>query len=99
MIIITTWAALEAVPFAHALLEDRLADFRDQPLDTLCKVLIVEPGDMLADLGPQVEPEYVRHHSGWYELVTVDGDDGFGRVILVPDIDAQILHLCRAQTD
>jgi hypothetical protein len=55
MIILTTWEALEAVPFAQALLEDRLADFRDQPLDELCKVLIVEPGDTLADLGPALE--------------------------------------------
>jgi hypothetical protein len=99
MIVLTTWAALEAVPFAHALLVDRLADFRDQPLATLCRVLIVEPGDTLADLGSALEPEYVRHHNGWYELVTVDGDDGFGRVVLVPAIDLAILHLCRAHTD
>jgi len=99
MLTLTTWAALEAVPFAHALLADRLADFRDLPLSDLCTVLVVEPGDTLADLGPALEPEYVAHHTGWYELVTVDSDDGFGRVVLVPDrpdIDAAILNLCRA---
>jgi hypothetical protein len=42
--------------------------------------------------------EWVKDHDGWFELVFVLSDDGFGHVFLVPDeqgIDARLLDLCR----
>jgi len=98
MITITTWEALAEQPHATTLLSERLADFRDQPFSDLCKVLIVEPGDTLADIGSKLEPEYVEQKDGWFELVTVESDDGYGLFVLIedrPDMDPALLEFCR----
>jgi len=45
--------------------------------------------------------EWLKDHGGWFELVFVLSDDGFGHVFLVPDeqgIDARLLELCRRYT-
>ena len=107
---ITTWAGLHSeietgAANNLAALRDRLSDFSDQPLNELCQVLIVEPGDRLPDLERQLQHtlhpaswEYVDRSGGWFELVLVTGEDGFGHVVLVPDaaaVDPEILEYCR----
>lgn len=78
---------------------DRLEEFRDQPLNTLCTILILEEGDRLdASLDPALA-EYIAETDGWFELVFVIGDDGQGLVLLTedqPDTDPNILSLCQA---
>lgn len=109
MITITTWEALRAHPHANSLLTDRLADFRDQPLSDLCKVLILEPGDTLVllerGLGQKLHPppwEYLQLQDGWYEFAIIESDDGHGVVVLIPnqpDVDPLLLELCRTHID
>lgn len=109
MITITTWEALREHPHAYALLTGRLADFRDQPLCDLCKVLIAERGDTPATLerglGQKLTPppwEYISLQNGWYEFAIVESDDGFGFVVFIPDrpdVDPELLQLCRTHTD
>lgn len=98
MITIKTWpdlrAAIETGPAwsilrAHA---ERLEEFGDQPLEELCEFLLGEPTDTIAaletKLGRALHPppwEYVDRSNGWYELVLVTSDDGFGFVVLVED--------------
>jgi hypothetical protein len=80
---------------------DRLADFNDQPLSELCSILILEPDDRL-ELDP-TSAEYIAYADGWFELVFVLSDDGWGTVAIVedrPDGDQTLLDHCRAnQTD
>ena len=50
---------------------------------------------------PQFAPswEWMEDHGGWFELVFVLTDDGFGWVILIedrPDTDPELLALCHA---
>ena len=108
MLTITTWsdlrAAIENHPAtmllqAHA---ERLEEFGDQPLSELCEFALVEPSDTLADLatrlGRALHPppwEYVDRSNGWYELVLVTGDDGFGYVVLVEDRPQALLDYCK----
>ena len=49
---------------------------------------------------PDFEPswEWIMRHEGWFELVYVLSDDGFGWVVLVQDdeaTDADLLAVCR----
>ena len=98
MLSITTWSdlrtAIENHPAttilqAHA---ERLEEFGDQPLGELCEFILAEHTDTLEDLatklGRALHPppwEFVDRSGGWYELVLVTGDDGFGFVVLVED--------------
>ena len=109
MITINTWpdlrAAIETHPArktlsAHA---GRLEEFGDQPLGELCEFILIETTDTLADLatklGRALHPPpweyYVDRSDGWYELVLVTGDDGFGYVVLVPDGNQVLLDYCK----
>lgn len=52
---------------------------------------------------PGFEPswETIDEADGWFELVFVFTDDGFGHVLAVPDqegVDPELLQLCRAYT-
>lgn len=101
MLKIDTWhglAAALASPLPPAVQQvltatrDRLVEFRDQPLSELCTILILEPPDRLValetELGFPLDPaaaEYIERRDGWYELVFVTGDDGFGFVVLIED--------------
>ena len=112
MLIINTWpdlrAAMESCPAAGRLQPhaERLQEFDDQPLSDLCEFIIIEPTDRLADLERKLHRplhpppwEYVDQTDGWYELVLVTGDDGFGYVVLVEDRsdqDQDLLSYCRA---
>ena len=110
---ITTWAGLHSEIETGAVnnlaaLRDRLSDFSDQPLNELCQIILVEPGDRFSDvegvLQHTLHPppwEYVDCAGGWFELVLVTSDNGFGHVVLVPDeaaIDPEILEYCRTLT-
>ncbi|MEO9462237.1 MAG: hypothetical protein ABJ242_05830 [Marinomonas sp.] len=106
MQLIDTWAELETAlasnihPAAKAVIkatQGRLADFGDQPLSELCTILILEVGDRL-ELDP-ADSEYIAYADGWFELVFVISDDGFGQVVLVedrPDGNPVLLDHCRA---
>ena len=107
MIIISKWPDLRAAIATHPageILSDhgsRLEEFADQPLGELCEFILVEPTDTLADLaktlGRALHPppwEYVEKSNGWYELVLVTGDDGFGFVVLIPDGNQTLLGYC-----
>ena len=73
--------------------------------DPIACLFVVQVGDSLADLAavrgrPFADPEFVHRHGGWFEAVFVLSDDGFGHVVFVPDqpdIDPEILKLCRAE--
>ena len=108
MKIIDTWDELRSddsqpILAAHA---ERLAEFEDQPLAELCEFLIIERGDcsesLESKLGQSLQPppwEYVELVGGWYELVLVTGDDGFGFVVLIedrPDGNLAMLAYCRS---
>lgn len=46
--------------------------------------------------------EWIEDHSGWFELVFVLSDDGFGVVLLVEEsegVDPELLALCREYSD
>ena len=109
MLSITTWPDLRAaiknhpatpILRAHA---ERLEEFADQPLNQLCEFIIVEPTDTIADLETKLSRAlhpppweyYVDRSDGWYELVLVTGDDGFGYVVLVPDGNQALLAYCK----
>lgn len=83
----------------------RLSEYEGYSLEELAHFLIVSPGDELSDVNrvlgldlARTPPEYVDPHDGWFELVVVVSDDGFGWVILIKDdpaMDAHLLSICR----
>jgi hypothetical protein len=110
MIKLDTWEGLRSAlastlhPAANQVLAataERLAEYNDQLLGELCTILILQPPDTLAALeqalGFPFEPtqaEYISCTDGWWELVFVTGDDGFGFVVLIedrPDADRALL--------
>ena len=64
-------------------------------LGDLVQFVVVGPGDTITRIEaaagyPVVTSpafEWVAEHDGWYEAVTILSDDGFGIVLLVPDIE------------
>ena len=112
IITITTWPKLRAAIDTHPAREilrahaGRLEEFDDQPLSELCEIVLVERTDTLTDLatklGRALHPppwEYVDLTAGWYELVLVTGDDGFGYVVIVedqPNANQALLDYCRS---
>lgn len=73
--------------------------------DPIACLFVVQVGDTLADLAalrgcPFADPEFVTLQNDVFEAVFIQSDDGFGHVVLVPDqpdIDPDILTLCRAE--
>lgn len=111
MLSITMWsdlrAAIENHPAATILQAhaERLEEFGDQPLAELCEFILVEPTDTIADLETKLSRalhpppwEYVDRSDGWYELVLITGDDGFGYVVLVPNGNQALLDYCNSLT-
>jgi hypothetical protein len=87
-------------------------------LEELCYFVVIEPGDGLAALESQLgfsiepdgidgtvpirSPEFVLLHAGWYEIVFVLGDDGFGVEVFVPDcsgVDIGLLEICASYAE
>lgn len=109
MLVITTAEGL-----AHALVNppDGLAPIlhRYQPLmleAEIATLFILQPGDRAGDLEqlrgrPFAFWEFILLASGWYEAVFVLSDDGFGHVVLIPDIigiDPTLLEVCRQNAE
>ena len=73
--------------------------------DPIACLFVVQVGDTLADLAelrdrPFSDPEFVTLQDGWFEAVFILSDAGEGHVVFVPDqpdIDPEILKLCRAE--
>lgn len=66
--------------------------------------IVVEPGDTINELDEQLgrsildtTPEIVLEHPGWYQLVFIISDDGFGAEVFVPKsgADPGLIALCR----
>jgi cell division ATPase FtsA len=93
-------------PFISKRIEE-LSEYADYDLAELVHIIVVEPGDSLAELdealGFAIEDRAVDAidvHRGCWELVYVQADDGFGVVVYVPkgaDIDPRLLDLCAAR--
>lgn len=83
----------------------RLSEYEGYSLEELAHFLIVQPGDRLGDIDralgfelARATPEYVDRHDGWYELVVLISDGGFGWVVVIqddPGVDGALLSLCR----
>lgn len=89
---------------AHA---ERLADFE---LEEIAIFAVCQPGDTLDELEQRLErpmldatgnfiltPEYITEASGWYEVVFILSDDGFGLVLFVAKsaaMDPRLLKAC-----
>jgi hypothetical protein len=86
------------------LLEDTGGDYE---LGELVTFIVVGPGDSVAEIEtaasyPVVTAgtfEWVELSNGWFEAVTILSDDGFGVVLLAPDVigvDPMLLTALRA---
>lgn len=73
------------------------------PLGDLANFFIVEPGDSAGTLESALDRnltnisiDHCLSHIGWFELVSIVSDDGFGNVIFIPkDIaDQSLLDFC-----
>lgn len=89
---------------AHA---ERLADFE---LEEIAIFAVCQPGDTLDELEQRLErpmldatgnfiltPEYITEATGWYEVVFILSDDGFGLVLFVAKsaaMDPRLLKAC-----
>lgn len=88
---------------------EQLAEYDGYDLGELAHFLIVQLGDTLDDIEATLgySPitslcEVVTNHGGWFEAVFILSDDGFGWVVLVPDVPAappDLLKLCRAGSE
>jgi hypothetical protein len=68
-------------------------------------IMVVEPGDTLAMLEPQLgvsildgRHEFIQEHDHWFELVFVTGQDGYGFEVFLPKsegIDSDLLLMCQ----
>lgn len=98
-------------PEVRALIEQRLqalSEFDDCALEELVTFIVVEPGDTLyavdASLGfPILDSrfELIEEHAGYYEIVYVLSDDGFGIEVFVskhPGVAPELIAMCIAHT-
>lgn len=94
----------------------RLADY-ELPLEDLARFYICEPTDTdFPGWSPLVDRdgvkfghegfsrdwEYLQKHNGYWEIVFILSDDGFGHVVLVKDdpaVSTPLLELCRRYAD
>jgi hypothetical protein len=86
---------------------EELSEYADYDLAELVHILVVQPGDTLAELdealGFAVEDravDAIDAHPGCWELTYILTDDGFGVVVYVPkgaDIDPRLLDLCASR--
>ncbi len=95
--------AADAVnPELRQLIADTFARVADCP-EILGFVLVVEPGDTIANIDAQLgysilagRQEFVLEHAGYFELVYVLGQDGWGiEVFVAKSIDLpELLAMC-----
>jgi hypothetical protein len=109
MLVLRDRASIAAIedPDLRALIEARvesLAEYDDYDLDELVNFVVVEPGDSLPAIDEQLgrpvlgnSHELIEEHAGYYELVYVLSDDGFGIEVFipkVPGVDPALLAMC-----
>lgn len=85
---------------------ESLSEFDDYELSELVIFLVVEPGDPLSALDEQLGfPvlgsgfELLEEHAGYYEIVFVLSDDGFGAEVFIPKhpgVDPELIAMCKA---
>lgn len=96
--------AADAVnPELRQLISDTFARVADCP-EILGFVLVVEPGDTIASIDRQLgfsildnRHEFILEHAGYFELVFVLGQDGYGIEVFVPKtegINLELLAMC-----
>ena len=88
-----------------------LAEFDDFELHELVIFVVVEPGDAMSAIDAQlgfsilgdadVTPawELIEEHPGYFEIVYVLSDDGFGLDVFIPkhpDVPPELLAMCAA---
>lgn len=89
----------DVADFAHFLIVQAGDD--DQSVRAELGFSILEnlvDGARYGDLDFEPSWEWVMRHEGWFELVYVLSDDGFGWVVLIQDdeaTDADLLAVCR----
>lgn len=107
-----TFLAQPLDPTLRRILTDRaeqLAEYDGYDLGELAHFLIAQPSDTLEAIEAALrvsfathDPETVTEHGGWVEAVYLVSDDGFGRVLLVPDdltALAELLQLTLAASE
>lgn len=80
--------------------EEHLQDER------IAELFIIQPGDVQSDLArcrgrPFELWEFIDRADGWYEVVFIVSDDGFGHVVLIPDqpdTDPTLRSICKAHS-
>lgn len=98
-------------PGLRGLIEHRvraLDEFDDYELSELVTFIVVEPGDALAAIDEQLgfpvlgnRHELIEEHAGWYEIVFVLSDDGYGIEVFIPKasgVDPDLLAMCTTHT-
>ena len=83
-----------------------LSEFDAHELDELATFVVVQPGDTLEALDAQLgfsvldaTPELIEEHAGYFEIVFVVSDDGYGIELFVPvgaDVPPELLAMCTA---
>jgi hypothetical protein len=85
---------------------DQLAEHLDHDLGELAHFIVAAPGDTLAAIEmaagfsftPDSPWEWVIDHNGIFEAPIIVSDDGFGIILIVPDVkgmDAKLIRLLR----
>jgi len=106
MLVLTSARAIRHAACPQSAPESRLLHYAALlDTDPIACLFVVQVGDSLADLAalrgrPFADPEFVTLHNDVFEAVFILADDGFGHVVFVPDqpdIDPDILTLCRAE--
>lgn len=87
---------------------DQLSEYNGYDLGELVHILIVERGDRLTELEAELgfaitneapSWEYIQAGEGWFEIVFIISDDGYGAIVFVKDEQGEspeLLTLCRA---
>ena len=101
-------AAITDAPL-RAIIEERvqsLDEFNDHELDELVMFVVVQPGDTLEALDAQLgfsvlgaTPELIEEHAGYFEVVFIVSDDGYGVELFVPidaEVPPELLAMCTA---
>lgn len=97
-------------PELHTLIADRWSDAVASDLADLTHILVVQPGDTLADIVEAIgfspldheapEPDWRERHRTYRELIYCVGNSGFAYLVLVEDaagVLPELLDLCRAE--
>ena len=114
MLVLRDRASIEQLqdPQLRALIDQRveaLAEFDDYELHELVTFIVVQPGDSIEAIDEQLgrpilqgTPELLEEHPGYFEIVYVVSDDGFGIEVFIPKhpgVDPQLLSMCSTNAE